>query len=230
MKSIVKITLSIVTITVGAMIFTTAIPMANSHSASALAGKTISPADGATYHSADFNKIATSTYALTIATDSTGTNTGVGGFTHYLGEAFNGGIIYYLYKGSDGIEHGLIVAAEESEAAWQTSETLVNANRSEDGAFNTSLMKDSPAATYIASLGAGWYLPSIDELGLMYFNRYSVQKGLRTRGNTLLSFSNGYWSSNEDASNAALAFDFCGGGGFPDYKTHVYNVRGIRAF
>lgn len=29
---------------------------------------------------------------------------GIGGdgFTHYLGEAFNGGIIYYLYKGSDG--------------------------------------------------------------------------------------------------------------------------------
>ena len=83
----------------------------------------------------------------------------IGGFTHYLGEAFNGGIIYYLYKGSDGLEHGLIVALTESSAAWQTSGTLVNANRTEDGAYNTTLMTGSPAATYIESLGAGWYLP-----------------------------------------------------------------------
>jgi hypothetical protein len=221
MKTIAKIALSIVTITLGAIIFTTTIPRANSHSVADRANNKESPSDGANGNSASNYKKAT---------DAGGTNTGVCGFTHYLGETFNGGIIYYLYKGSDGFEHGLIVAPEESEAALQTSDVLVNADRSEDGAYNTALMKNSPAATYIASLGAGWYLPSIDELGLMYFNRYSVQKGLRTSGNTLLSFSYGYWSSNEENSNAAMVFDFCGGGGFPDYKTHIYNVRGIRAF
>jgi len=116
-----------------------------------------------------------------------GTSAGVGGFSHYLGEAFNGGIIYYLYKGSDGLEHGLIVALTESSFAWQTTATLVNANRTEDGAYNTNLMIGSPAKTYITSLGAGWYLPSIDELGLLYYNRYRVQKGLRVGANTLLS-------------------------------------------
>ena len=136
---------------------------------------------------------------------------GVGGFTHYLGEAFNGGIIYYLYKGSDGLEHGLIVALTESTAAWQTSATLVNANRTEDGAYNTNLMTNSPAKTYIQTLGAGWYLPSIDELGLLYYNRFSAQKGLRAGANNVFSFHYGYIG--------------------PSYlKTEMSNVRGVRAF
>jgi len=138
---------------------------------------------------------------------SAGTST-PSGFTHYLGEAFNGGIIFYLYKGSDGLEHGLIVALTESTAQWQSSATLVNANRTEDGAFNTALMTNSPAATYIAGLGAGWYLPSIDELGLLYYNRYSVQKALRAGGSTLLSNTANYWSSTEYSATIAYSFHF----------------------
>ena len=164
---------------------------------------------------------------------SNGTNAGVGGFTHYLGEAFNGGIIYYLYKGSDGLEHGLIVAPTESTAAWQTTDTLVNANRTEDGAYNTSLMIGSPAATYIASLGAGWYLPSIDELGLLYYNRYSAQKGLRNGGYTLLSssYSAYYWSSTEFDYSTAWNFYFNRGHAYSNYnKFNTYFVRAVRAF
>jgi len=48
MKIITKIALSIFTITIGAMIFTTGIPQANSYSGGPPAGKTGSPADGAT--------------------------------------------------------------------------------------------------------------------------------------------------------------------------------------
>jgi hypothetical protein len=166
---------------------------------------------------------------------SNGTNAGVGGFTHYLGEAFNGGIIYYLYKGSDGLEHGLIVAlTQQSNTTWQTTGTLVNANRTEDGAYNTNLMTGSPAATYIATLGAGWYLPSIDELVLLYNNRFSVQKALRTGGNTLLSGSAYYWSSTE--YNVVYAYyyghPFEFNNGTPSYgdKTRTYTVRAVRAF
>lgn len=159
-----------------------------------------------------------------------GTNGGVSGFTHYLGEAFNGGIIFYLYKGSDGLEHGLIVALTESTGAWQTSATLVNANRTEDGAYNTNLMTGSPAATYIASLGAGWYLPSIDELGLLYYNRYRVQKGLRAGGNTLISSTTRYWSSTELSSNTAYIFFFNQGNSTNSSKLADYGVRAVRAF
>jgi len=169
---------------------------------------------------------------LTGATGAAGTNAGVGGFTHYLGEAFNGGIIYYLYKGSDGLEHGLIVALTESTATWQTTGTLVNANRTEDGAFNTGLMTGSPAATYVTGLGAGWYLPSIDELGLLYYNRYSAQKGLRTLGNTLLSNTDVYWSSTEYNATDAYYFGFNAGNlvNLIDKATTGLYVRAVRAF
>ena len=168
------------------------------------------------------------------ATGAAGTNAGVGGFTHYLGEAFNGGIIFYLYKGSDGLEHGLIVALTESTAKWQTTSSLVNANRSEDGAYNTNLMTNSPAKDYIVNtLGTGWYLPSIDELALLYYNRYSAQKGLRAGSNTLLKTSDGflYFSSTEFAASQAAAIDFNSGAVLTNSgKTVSQLVRGVRAF
>lgn len=152
------------------------------------------------------------------------------GFTHYLGELYLGGIIFELYKGSDGLEHGLIVSLTESTAVWQTTNTLVNANRSEDGAFNTALMTGSPAATYIATLGVGWYLPSIDELNILYNNRYYANKALRLGGYTLISRTALYWSSTEYTSNSVYAlFSFTGTNG-PQDKSDSNLVRGIRAF
>ncbi len=182
------------------------------------------PTGGSAYSIMGTSELTSVPYALFSA------NAAVGGFTHYLGEAFNGGIIYYLYKGSDGLEHGLIVALTESLAAWQTTGTLVNANRTEDGAYNTNLMTNSPAKTYIQTLGAGWYLPSIDELGLLYYNRYSAQKGLRAGGNTLLSNSGYYWSSTEfNVANAHL-FAFPNGNAITNSKANTPTVRGVRAF
>jgi len=163
-----------------------------------------------------------------------GTNGGVGGFTHYLGEAYLGGIIYYLYKGSDGLEHGLIVALTESTTTmnWQSSYSLTGANRAEDGAFNTAQMTtNSPVASYIATLGAGWYLPSIGELILLENNIYSAQKGLRSAsGASLLSVATSYWSSTEDESNTAFAQNFSNDLEGPTVKGNNWKARGIRAF
>ena len=180
-----------------------------------------------TYDVTSTNQLLSTPYAL--FAKSAGTST-PSGFTHYLGEAFNGGIIFYLYKGSDGLEHGLIVALTESTAQWQSSATLVNANRTEDGAFNTALMTNSPAATYITGLGAGWYLPSTDELVLLYNNRYSVQKALRAGGSTLLSNTAYYWSSTEYNATNAYNFDFYVGVARSNNKTNTNTVRGVRAF
>jgi hypothetical protein len=190
------------------------------------------PTGGTAYTIAGTNELMSVPYALFSA------NTGpVGGFTHYLGEPYLGGIIYYLYKGSDGLEHGLIVALTQSTAAWQTSGSVVNANRTEDGAYNTALMTGSPAATYISSLGAGWYLPSIDELNKLWDNRYDAQKALRAGGNTLLSYLDNvestYWSSTEYDAINAFTFRFNYGhsnGSLWTPKTDVIKVRGVRAF
>ena len=155
--------------------------------------------------------------------------------THYVGESFGGGIIFSLYKGSDGLEHGLIVAlTEKASTKWQNTGALVNATRSEDGGFNTALMTNSPAANYITSLGAGWYLPSIDELTLLYNNRYNVQKALRAGSYSLLSNTGVYWSSTEFDNYNAYGFTFGGAGNggssYPDDKTNPFTVRGVRAF
>jgi hypothetical protein len=186
------------------------------------------PTGGTIYTITGTNELMSVPYALNAA------NANVGGFTHYLGEAFNGGIIYYLYKGSDGLEHGLIVALTESTPlAWQTTGTLVNANRTEDGAYNTALMTGSPVAAYIATLGTGWYLPSVDELGLLFYNRYSAQKGLRLGGNTLLqwnSLSAWYWSSSEYDASYAFRYSFLDGVADQNIKTTACYVRAVRAF
>jgi hypothetical protein len=182
------------------------------------------PTGGTAYTIAGTNELMSVPYALFSA------NAGVGGFTHYLGEPYLGGIIFYLYKGSDGLEHGLIVALTESTAPWQTTGTLVNANRSWDGAYNTALMTGSPAATYIAGLGAGWYLPSIDELGKLYYNRFETNKALFTGGNALLSSTANYWSSTEYLATDAYTFYFYYGYASANDKTNPHTVRGVRAF
>lgn len=186
------------------------------------------PTGGTAYSIVGTNELMSVPYALNAA------NANVGGFTHYLGEAFNGGIIYYLYKGSDGLEHGLIVALTESTPLdWQTTGTLLNANRTEDGAYNTALMTGSPAAAYIATLGTGWYLPSVDELGLLFYNRYSAQKGLRLGGNTLLQWNSltaWYWSSSEYDASYAFRYSFLDGVADQNIKTTACYVRAVRAF
>ncbi len=182
------------------------------------------PTGGSNYTISGTSQLLSVPYALYSA------NAQVGGFAHYLGEPYLGGLIYDLYKGSDGLEHGLIVALTESTAQWQTISTLTNANRTWDGQYNTSLMLNSPAATYIATLGTGWYLPSIDELSKLYYKRFEVNKALFEATSTLLSNSTWYWSSNEKTTFDSLVYSFISSNGFPRPKTDSYLIRGVKSF
>ena len=157
-------------------------------------------------------------------------NAQVSGFSHYIGETFNGGVIYYLYKGSDGLEHGLIVSTTESIAKWQTTGVLVNADRSWDGVYNTNLISGSPSVNYIATLGPNWYLPSLDELILLHGSRFEVNKALFTNNQTVLSLSLYYWSSTEYSASDALSYDFLTGYTDVSGKTLNYGVRGVKSF
>ncbi len=131
-------------------------------------------------------------------------------FKHYLGEEYMGGIIFNIYKGSDGNEHGLIVAKTESLVIWNLTDTILGADRTWDGAYNTAKMGaggNSPAYNYVTSLGQGWYIPAIDELVLLYQSRFYVNKALKAGNYALVSgkntpFANGtafpYASSTEE--------------------------------
>lgn len=152
----------------------------------------------------------------------------------YLGQDTLGGIVFYIYIGSDGNQHGLIVNKNESTAQWQSSVTTTNATRSWDGVYNTGLMTSSPAANYVNGLTDGgftdWYLPSIDELSILWHNRFHANNALNAGGFTLLSNNAIYWSSTE--LNASNAFNFGFDLGFTNVtnKTFTYSVRAVRAF
>ena len=184
----------------------------------------VDPSGGSNYSVLGVTELISVPYALYSA------NAQVSGFSHYIGETFNGGVIYYLYKGSDGLEHGLIVSTTESIAKWQTTGVLVNADRSWDGVYNTNLISGSPAVNYIATLGQNWYLPSLDELILLHGSRFEVNKALFTNNQTLLSLSLYYWSSTEYSASQALSYDFLTGYTDVSGKTLNYGVRGVKSF
>ena len=187
------------------------------------------PTGGTAYTIAGTTELMSVPYALHAKT-AEGITGGGSTDNFYLGQDTLGGIVYYIYKDATGTQHGLIVSKTQSTAVWQAVGVLVNANRTWDGAFNTLLMTSSAAATYIATLGAGWYLPSIDELSLLWQSRFTSNKSLNAGGFTLLSTTANYWSSTEYFATDAFYF-YVGNGNATNYgKTGILSVRGVRAF
>lgn len=148
---------------------------------------------------------------------------------HYHGEEFEGGIIFYIYKGSDGADHGLIVSKTEGSAIWG-SLNLIGADRRSDGVFNTNLMSADPgtAREWVESLGTGWYLPSIDELILLRQNRFHVNNSTAS-GLTLIE-SEYYWSSTEVSATHGSYMSFLYNTTSSNLKDFPLYVRAIRAF
>lgn len=150
---------------------------------------------------------------------------------YYLGQYTLDGIVFYIYIGSDGQQHGLIVSKIETTATWSGG-ALVGANITDDGVYNTNLMPigAGTAHTWVESLGSGWYLPSIDELSLLWHNRYHINKTARAISATLLSNNGRYWSSTEYNASTAFALLFDGGLTNNLDKSSTYCVRAVRAF
>lgn len=170
---------------------------------------------------------------------------GTGGFTHYIGEAFGGGVIFHLWKDNAGVEHGLIVALtnQSTGAMWSNiSNTLIGATAqsSWDGLSNSNAIVSqaghtSSAAKLCLDLVSGgqsdWYLPAIDELSLLWNNRFNVNKTLSTiAGATVLPLDADYWSSTEGNATDVFNFYFQFGGADIYLKSDSYYVRAVRAF
>jgi hypothetical protein len=190
------------------------------------------PTGGTSYTITSTSQLLSVPYALHAKTAESVTGGSSNDF--YLGQDTLGGIVFYIYIGSDGNQHGLIVNKNESTAQWQSSGTTTNATRSWDGAYNTGLMTSSPAANYVNGLTDGgftdWYLPSIDELSILWHNRFHVNNALNAGGFTLLSNTAGYWSSTELSASNAFYFDFFRGNADFIGKTSPGSVRAVRAF
>lgn len=156
---------------------------------------------------------------------------GIPSFDFYLGQDTLGGIVYYLYRGEDGQQHGLIVSTTESPIMeWQSTTSVTNATRSWDGVYNMSLLTNSPIKNWVTTnFSSNWYIPSVDELSILWHNRFHVNKTLSSLGLPLLTYSN-YWSCTETSSTNAYSFSFSSGSVNGSSKFGTYAVRAIRTF
>jgi len=172
-----------------------------------------------------------------ISTGATGS-----GFTHWIGENYGGGIIFHLYKDNQGVEHGLIVALtnQSSSQAWSNviQEIGTTSQSSWNGSSNSNAIVSqaghtSSAAKLCIDLVTGgqndWYMPSIQELSLLWNNYFTVANALtQTQGAQILG--NYYWSSTEYCADYGWYISFTNGSTDYNYKTNSTNVRAIRAF
>ena len=176
-------------------------------------------------------------YALYAA--NAGNVTNGGGFKHYIGEQFGGGVMFHLWKDTQGVEHGLVVALtdQSASAVWSNVtdiEVGSAAQSSWNGLANSNAIvaqagHTSSAAKLCLDLVSGgqsdWYLPSIDELSLLWHNMFNVNKSLFVIiGAKQLSYLANYWSSTENRNNQALGY------GALTTKNETFYVRAVRAF
>lgn len=153
--------------------------------------------------------------------------------THYVGESYGGGTVFYVY---DNGRHGLITANTiQSTGAYWRAGTDINTMALADGVGaglkNTAIIIASQGYgngdVYAARICneysvtengvtyADWYLPSNKELQLLMNNRSYIPNDINTY----------YWSSTE-ASQGTAYFDT----GVTNTKNNWYYVRAIRSF
>ncbi len=160
---------------------------------------------------------------------------------HTIGENFEGGTIIYLLQDGDlgydaNVQHGLIVSKDDlGIGLWGCKGTgLAGADSKSvgDGAKNTTEILAGCSTAGIAaklcsdySVTEGnvvyddWYLPSANELDIIYTNKASIT----------INTTN-YWSSTEAGVNYAWSTNFSSGASNSALKDEIYRVRAIRSF
>ncbi len=175
-------------------------------------------------------------------------NTAGGSATHYVGELYGGGVVFWVDNTGD---HGLIVSMIDlsTSQVWSNiddTEIGSTAQSEWDGSSNTTaiisqsghtssaakLCADYTNADYGTGTYSDWYLPSIYELNDLWNNIKAVTKALDSDGNssTTALTRTYYWSSSERVASTAWEFSFSYGNANVDDKSYASYVRGVRAF
>jgi len=193
-------------------------------------GTTVAVAKGGT------GLISSGTNGQVLTSTGSGTLTWTG--THYIGESYGGGIVFYVY---DNGKHGLIAATSDQSTAMRwyggsntntrargdgvgaglknTAIIIANQGAVDGNAFAATVCNEYSVTVDGVTYG-DWYLPSKHELNLLNLQKTVV-------GGFAVSV---YWSSTEGGNSVAWAqlFDLgTQGNGGKDYGG---NVRAVRAF
>jgi hypothetical protein len=145
-----------------------------------------------------------------------------GGFTHYIGEAFGGGIVFHVFRDAQGIEHGLIVQLNDISSTGiysNLNNTAIGASAQSTwyGQGNTDAIISQPGHTNSAALlcsnsvsggQSDWYLPSLHEANQLIANIYTVNRALSITPGATQILRESYWTSTEDFSQQAATADF----------------------
>jgi hypothetical protein len=153
-----------------------------------------------------------------------------------IGQSYQGGIIFYL--GASGC-HGLIAAPSDqsTSAAWWNGsymDTSAHGSGLFEGKYNTKIISRKQGGTTSAAAictnygDYKWYLPSIEELNLMYEN---IGQGNALGLGNIGDFDDGlYWSSTEYNNYLVWFQYFDNGSQNITRKDGTSNVRAARAF
>lgn len=171
-------------------------------------------------------------------------------FTHYVGEIWGGGVVYHVYKGTDGIEHGLIVAPFDQcdntveFCEWGNIldvEIGLSAQSTMDGLTNSNAIVAQTGHIYSAAKICldlelngynDWYLPSQEELRLLIINKYTIYKSFSIITGAV-KFSDRYWSSTETNHMSAVSMYMYETIGYEFDYSNKYgsgSIRAIRSF
>ena len=150
---------------------------------------------------------------------------------YHLGESIGGGIVFYIDERG---EHGLIAAAADQSrsiqwfngtyAATNAAAAVLGGGQSNTTAIITIQKEGNYAASICDKLilngYSDWFLPSKDELDMLYRQKDKV-------GGFSESF---YWSSTEHGEGSAWEQNFINGAQYYANKNFPVTVRAIRSF
>jgi hypothetical protein len=202
------------------------------------------PNGGTNYTITSITQLLSVPYAL--YAESAGSATG--GNSHFVGEYFGGGVVFHVWKDSQGVERGLIVDLYELSSAqpWSNiSSTLIGptAQSEWDGLSNSNAIvsqeghTSSAASLCLNSTNGGqddWYLPSLVEVVELWDNRLAVNRtlaGIPGATSIVSNFFSAWTSTEDDANTVFLFFTYNGTVEYATYgKTNPSAVRAIRSF
>ena len=174
---------------------------------------------------------------------------GSGSTTYSVGDFAQGGIVFWVDETG---QHGLVAAKEDQSTGvrWYAG-TYGNTQAKGDGPFsgeaNTSIIIAAQVAigddgsTYAARICnelqvteggktyGDWYLPSKEELNLMYQNKATIDATAGVNGGSGFA-SAYYWSSTESSNDTAWKQYFDDGYQANGLKNYATRVRAVRAF